>query len=282
MEAVLGDCLIIKLKKSTCVKSSPHRHSVNISEGYSDKNLGPGNLVPKLNDGRQPGWTVYIWMNLSKGLAKNFSFIKLWRMGRWGVILDRQGYSLSSFSVSVPMMAILHLQIFFLINTKIIFQGSSFPSLPTLPLLKKSAPLFQLIQGVSNIISCGTLWDGGNDSPPTPTSLYKVPASPHTPAPGGGGIYSRLCMRSCDLLGRLSSVEGTHVICWHWPQTILYKWRCPLKLYPNSIWTCPYYPASCPLKFQPLSTQTIEITSMMRQVLWTHPVSSLLRISWSY
>lgn len=135
MEAVLEDCLIIKLKKVTYVKSSPHRHSVNISEAYSDKNLWSGNLVSKLNDGWQPGWSVYIWMNLSKGLAKNFSFIKLWRMGRWGVILDGQGYSLSSFSVSVSMMAILHLQFFF-INTKIIFQGSSFPSLPTLPLLK--------------------------------------------------------------------------------------------------------------------------------------------------
>lgn len=195
-------------------------------------------------------------------------------MGRWGVILDGQGYSLSSFSVSVPIMAILHLQMVFFLSTQRLFSRAlHFLLSPCCPYLK-SAPLFQLIQGVSNIISCGTLCNGVNDSPPTPTSLYKVPVSPHTPAPGGGGIYSRLCTRSCDLLGRLSSVEGTYVICWHWPQTVLYKWRCPVKLYPNSIWTCPHYPASCPLKFQPLSTQTIELTSMMRQVLWTHPVSS--------
>lgn len=141
MEAVLGDCLIIKLKKMTYVKSSPCRHSVNISEGYSDKNLRPGNLVPKLNDGWQPGWTVYIWMNLSKGLAKNFSFIKLWRMGRWGVILDGQGYSLSSFSVSIPMMAILHLQMFFFYQHKDYFPGLFISFSPHAALIKK-VPLY--------------------------------------------------------------------------------------------------------------------------------------------
>lgn len=111
------------------------------------------------------------------------------------------------------MMAILHLQmIFFFYQDEDYFPGLFTSFSPRTALVKKSAPLFQLIQWVSNIISCGTLWNGGNGSPPTPTSLYKVPASPHTPDTGGGRIYSMLYTRSCDLLGRLSPVEGAHAI----------------------------------------------------------------------
>lgn len=63
-------------------------------------------------------------------------------MGRPGVILDRQGYNLSSFSVSFPMMAILHLQmIFFFYQDEDYFPGLFTSFSPHTALVKK-VPLY--------------------------------------------------------------------------------------------------------------------------------------------